>query len=309
MGLLRRIVGSIVGLGILTGEFWVERFVPQSIFEMLGVATLPDEIRKSWVGAMWSVDHLRFWLPIALGLAVICWANWEEIKMRLHSSVTRWLAVGALIVASFFISSLLPEGLGQPTRSNGPPLIPATPPSSSGDVPIGRDNNGQICTTGANCTFTPAPAPRSDIPPSSQSVTGDCNNVVGPNNSGPVNNNCNPKPIVSASAQSQHRTNDPGASWQTVFTISTTGPIQTGDLKLTCDAPCVKAGIGRISAYGFNSGANGPVPGEPNTVLYQLGPEPLSPGQNIVVVAYSNTPVVVISGAIGSYPIHFEAAK
>jgi hypothetical protein len=33
------------------------------------------------------------------------------------------------------------------------------PPTPSGGINVGHDNNGQVCTSGANCTFTQPPAP------------------------------------------------------------------------------------------------------------------------------------------------------
>jgi hypothetical protein len=133
-----------------------------------------------------------------------------------------------------------------------------------------------------------------------------------PNNQGIVTqgqsggtNIINPAPIITASPQVQSRSNDPAAPWQTMFTISATASVQTGDLRLACSGPCLKAGIGRINKFGFASGSNGPVPGDPNSVIYELSPETLSPGQSIAVGVFSAEPVTVVSGTIGAYKINF----
>jgi len=149
MGNLRRWVGSGVGLWIILLEPIIEGFVPKSIFEMLGIASLPDELHKWWTGAMWSVDHLRLWLPIALGLAVICWANWRDITIRIHSSTSRWLAVVGLVVGSFIISGLLPEVVAG-TPSNERFAQTGTPgglvaPNNSGIITQGQ--TGDIIVT------------------------------------------------------------------------------------------------------------------------------------------------------------------
>lgn len=125
-------------------------------------------------------------------------------------------------------------------------------------------------------------------------------NIVSP---GPII--INPGPIITASPQVQSRSSDPAAPWQTMFTISTTAPAQTGDLRLTCSGPCLKAAIGRINKFGFMSGSNGPVPGDPNSVIYELGPETLLPGQSVAVGVFSVEPVTVVSGTIGAYKINF----
>jgi hypothetical protein len=150
-------------------------------------------------------------------------------------------------------------------------------------------------------------APGGNNPPSiSQHSTGACSpNIVGSNNT----NSCADRPRVNASPQTRRETGDPAAPWETIFTISTTRPIQTGDLRLTCSGPCIKAEIGRINQFEFMSGSNGPSPGDPNTVTFQLAPEPLSPKQAITVAVYSMNPVTVLSGSIGVYKITFHGAQ
>jgi hypothetical protein len=151
-----------------------------------------------------------------------------------------------------------------------------------------------------------APAGESTTPLIQQNSTGDCSpNINGNGNT--TTTNCNTKPRISASPQKQSQSNNPAMPWQTTFTISTTAPIQAGSLKLTCSGPCLQAGIERISNFELVSGSNGPVPGDPNTVLYELKPEPLSAGRSVSVAVYSANPVTVVSGSIGDYPIEFPA--
>lgn len=139
--------------------------------------------------------------------------------------------------------------------------------------------------------------------PISQSNTGGCNQqVVGGNNN---INNCNALPVVTASAQIQQETGDPKAPWVVLFTITTTSLTQTGDLRLTCSGPVIKAGISRINPMEFISGTNGADPNDPDTVVYELGPEMLSPGKVVRVAVYSRQPIKVLSGSIGPNRIHF----
>ena len=138
-------------------------------------------------------------------------------------------------------------------------------------------------------------------PTITQRSTGDCSpNIVGSNNT----NNCNPVPTISASSQTQAPGGRLGGAWQSTFAITTNVPIQTGDLKLTCDRPCLLAIVDRNFAR--ESGANGPVQGDPNTVLYQLGAETLEPGYNLVVGVVSENPAKVISGSVGLHKIHIN---
>ena len=115
----------------------------------------------------------------------------------------------------------------------------------------------------------------------------------------------NPPPTVSASKQVQRQTGDPATPWSTVFTISSTGVVVTGDLRLKCTGAVLKAGIGRINPASLITGSNGPDPNDPATAVYQLGSEVLSPGRQIPVAVYSYNPVTVLSGTIGSQEIHF----
>lgn len=121
--------------------------------------------------------------------------------------------------------------------------------------------------------------------------------------------NTNAPTRVMASEQRQIRTNDPLRPWATVFTITSTGLIATGDLKLKCTGPAIRAAIERINPYSLITGNNGPDPKDPTTVVYELGPEMLSAGRSISVSVYSKDPVTVISGSIGGSPILFQAQK
>jgi hypothetical protein len=97
----------------------------------------------------------------------------------------------------------------------------------------------------------------------------------------------------------------PNGEWLTSFTVSSNVLLQTGDLKLLCDGPVLRAGISRINPAGFSSGGNGPNPSNPNEAVYELGPEMLSPGAVVVIGVYSNNPVRVLSGSLGNQAITF----
>lgn len=120
--------------------------------------------------------------------------------------------------------------------------------------------------------------------------------------------NTSPPPQVMASAQRQQAPSQPGAPWLTEFSISATATIQTGDLRLRCSGPAMRAGIERINPYQLITGGNGPDPRDSTLVVYELGPETLSAGRSIAVQVFSAAPVSVLSGHIGEHPIQFPAS-
>jgi hypothetical protein len=112
-------------------------------------------------------------------------------------------------------------------------------------------------------------------------------------------------PQVIASPQTTRRTGNPRMPWETSFTITSNALVKTGDLRLKCNGPVIRAGISRINPASFISGSNGPDPKDANTVVYELGPEMLSPGQVVTIAVYSKEPVSVVSGQIGPQAIIF----
>jgi hypothetical protein len=116
---------------------------------------------------------------------------------------------------------------------------------------------------------------------------------------------CAPPVRVSASAQIRQQTGDPNAPWATSFTIHTNALVQTGDLRLKCSGPVLRAGISRINPMILITGRNGPDTNDPNTVVYELSPEMLSPGKVVTIAVYSKEPVMVLSGTIGQQEIVF----
>jgi hypothetical protein len=117
--------------------------------------------------------------------------------------------------------------------------------------------------------------------------------------------NCVPEMKIIASAQTQGQTGNPEMPWMTSFTISTNMLVQTGDLKLKCDGPVLKAGISRINPANLITGNNGPSSSDPNEAIYELGPEMLSPGKIVTIGVYSKLPVSVLSGSLGQQKIIF----
>jgi hypothetical protein len=135
-----------------------------------------------------------------------------------------------------------------------------------------------------------------------QNSTGDCSpNIIGSGNT----NTCNEQPKVLASKQELKASGNPAMPWVVEFTISTSALVQTGDLRLKCSGPALLAAISRINPMGFSSGTNGPLKDDPTTVVYELGPEMLSPGKSVSIAVYSRVPVTVLSGTIGPNRIIF----
>ena len=79
--------------------------------------------------------------------------------------------------------------------------------------------------------------------------------------------NINPAPRVLASPQTQRQTGDPQMPWSTIFSIRATGLVVTGDLKLKCTGPVIKASVGRINPSSLITGSNGPDPIDPTVVV------------------------------------------
>jgi hypothetical protein len=135
-----------------------------------------------------------------------------------------------------------------------------------------------------------------------QYSTGDCSpNNIGSNNT----TNCNNQPRITASRQKQRETGDPDVPWETSFTITTTALVQTGDLRLKCSGPVLKAGVSRINSSSLSTGNNGPDVSDSRTAVYELGPEMLSPGKIVTIAVYSKKPITVVSGTIGEQQIIF----
>jgi hypothetical protein len=162
-----------------------------------------------------------------------------------------------------------------------------------------------VVTPDKKPSLTPhKPSPQSKPPVITQSSTGDCSpNIVGNNNS-PT---CVPTPKLVATQQLQQQM--PDGDWLTSFSVSSNVLMQTGDLKLLCDGPVLRAGISRINPASFISGGNGPNPSNPNEAIYQLGPEMLSPGVPVVLGAYSHSPLHVKSGTLGKQVITIANQK
>jgi hypothetical protein len=135
-----------------------------------------------------------------------------------------------------------------------------------------------------------------------QQSNGDCSpNMIGSGNT----NNCNQPPRVIASVQTQEKTGDPDVPWENHFTLASTGIIQTGDLRLKCNGPVIRAGISRINPAELITGSNGPDPNDANTVVYELGQETMSPKQTVTITVYSRERISVLSGTIGYEQIVF----
>ena len=114
-------------------------------------------------------------------------------------------------------------------------------------------------------------------------------------------------PHVTASVQRTVRSNEPEGLWVTSFTLKADKATTTGDLKLTCSGPCVRAAMGHVDSYVFMSGGTGaPDPSDPNIVVYEERPEPMASGQVVRVAVYSKEPVKVVSGWLGGNAIEFR---
>jgi hypothetical protein len=174
------------------------------------------------------------------------------------------------------------------TRASTPRSLRRQPPTNTPAViQKGTDNDQTVIQGGAVLQ---------------QNSTGDCSpNIIGSGNT----NTCNEQPKVLASKQQLKASGNPAMPWVVEFTISTSALTQTGDLQLKCSGPALLAAISRINPMEFISGSNGPLKDDPTTVVYELGPEMLSPGKLVSIAVYSRAPVSVLSGTIGPNRIIF----
>ncbi len=264
------------------------------------------------------------WVFLAAGLiALLVYFK----KGRGERRWPRYIVVGAPLVLLAVVAVLL--GWKATHRRIAP--IPSPPPAAdaknappkedSKDQPTAKTDAGVKKTPGekketskATGTTQQGKEAGTTVPSSSSA-----NSSVGTVNAGPCSvlqvggtgnratgGTCGPPaPEVLASQQVKRESGDPSAPWMTTFTINATGQVITGTLRLKCTGRVVKAGIGRINPFQFMPGSNGPDPGDPTVVVYELSPEPLSPGRLISVTVYSLEPVTVVSGRIGEQVIHF----
>jgi hypothetical protein len=280
----------------------------------------------------WYESNL-LWVPISLGVGIIltvvsamkhdlCWLlllAWLCFGLGASAALkrTRHFLSGTISAALVLAGALflVKMWLCPSNTSSGAHIPDASSPSS----PTGRIEQPPSQTSIESATATTSvpttpktPAePSAAIPRSSRSdsiinsAPGGIAISGGTVNNPTVNNNFAPAVKVTASAQVRRETGNPDAPWETRFTISTNVLVQTGDLRLKCSGPVISAGLSRINPMSLVTGSNGPDPNDRNQVVYELGPEMLSPGKVITIVVYSKDPVTVISGSIGQQEITF----
>ena len=265
---------------------------------------------------------LKWQLSIAIYIFLACVCAWSFWKYAVPHK-RRLIRYGGAFLFFFVIVVIGIFGTAKQYHREHPIIdTPSTPPTPAGQKETAaragnpRSNSvpGQT-TQGLTGTGT---ATKSTTPPSravtehrtapgasiQQNSTGDCSpNNIGSGNT--FNVNCAPQPKVIATPQVQKQTGNPAMPWEVGFTISSTALVQTGDLRLTCNGPTIRAAISRINPDFFASGNNGPSKDDPDTVVYELEPETLSPGKAVTIVVYSKEPIKVISGSIGSQNIIF----
>jgi hypothetical protein len=122
---VRRVLGSIVGLATIS----VEWLAPHKVIDLLAIINAPDDIHKLWGVVMWSATHFATWAPIALGVAIICWANWPAMRSRFPSDgLTRWGLILGLLALSWFVPTERFYGdISVPQKSiskDEPPALP-----------------------------------------------------------------------------------------------------------------------------------------------------------------------------------------
>jgi hypothetical protein len=138
----RRIGGSILGFGIIA----VDRLAPHWMLDLFAIINAPTDLHKVWWIITWSWTHFALWAPLVIGLAIICWANWEILNALLPSN-RFWRAgmILLLLVASYFIplenyADQTPQHIGY--GGGGAQYAPGTGRGGKGgDVLIKGDRN------------------------------------------------------------------------------------------------------------------------------------------------------------------------
>jgi hypothetical protein len=229
---------------------------------------------------------------VALAAALRSWKSWVGAILALFVGWVFLFGYSLFSVAYKDHQDLL-AAKGKPCPLRTSPLV--IPPQK---VPKGIQAQTHITQKGNNNTANPGTVTgHVDVKPCGVFQNGGSNNTASPN--------CVPEVKITASAQTQGQTGNPEMPWITSFTISTSVLVQTGDLKLKCDGPVLKAGISRINPASLITGNNGPNPSDPNEAIYELGPEMLSPGKIVTIGVYSKLPVSVLSGSLGQQKIIF----
>jgi Domain of unknown function (DUF4062) len=284
----------------------------------------------------WYESNL-LWVPISLGVGIIltvvsamkhdlCWLlllAWLCFGLGACAALrrTRYFLSGTISAAVVLAGALFLVKMWLcPSTAGSGAHIPESPSSSSptgrNEQPSSQTSIGAAATQIAKTTSVPTtsktpakPSAPTSRPSRSESIINNAPGGIaisgGTVNSPTVNNNFAPAVKVTASAQTRRETGNPDAPWETRFTISTNVLVQTGDLRLKCSGPVIRAGVSRINPMSLATGSNGPDPKDQNEVVYELGPEMLSPGKVITIVVYSKNPVTVISGSIGRQEITF----
>jgi hypothetical protein len=143
---------SLGGLAFIVFDVvWFRR-----LLELLGVLSVPDELHKLWGIMMWSAAHILAWVPIAIGLTIICFANWQWLRSKIPNDLARYAALIALLIGVYFIPTekyaanieVRPATIPttQPTvpENNSPITNSITPTPPSGDGTVVR-KNGEEC--------------------------------------------------------------------------------------------------------------------------------------------------------------------
>lgn len=263
-------------------------------------------------------------LAIACGLLIYGLVKWETIAhwpewLRTSSGWLVFLVFAGLVawqvsrqrekdhspaVGNPNVSPLrqkFPPAIADEEKSLTPITIPVKRPPSS--VPIVK----AFDKANAPTSQPSVPTPRQSTYGGQTCIGSAC--AQGPGAQATYNQLGAPLPKVTATPQMQRQTGDPNRPWQTVFSVTSNVPVQTGDLRLKCTGPVLLAGISRINPMSFVSGSNGPDPNEPNRFVYELSPEPFPAGKPVMIAVYSTIPVTVVSGTIGSNPIVFRGSK
>ena len=145
------------GMLLIVFDWLIMHAIPQTFFDWIGLAGLPEETRQ-WAMAMtWSANHARFWLPIGVGLSIIIWANWRAINSRTGSGFWNFGLFGAVLILSFLLSG---------ERS----IIKAAPPAFQRDEAQSHNQKAQPAV-GDNNTILYAQPPQN---------MGSGNTIVGP---------------------------------------------------------------------------------------------------------------------------------
>ncbi len=160
-----------------------DRFLPKNFYEFIGFAALPGEFQQWRDAFVWSIPRFCLWIPVAFGLSIIIWGNWEWLATKIRNRIVRTVLAVIALPVSYIIPGL--SGSNQQISSPTTVLSGSQTGTGAGFGGVGINNGSTI-----NNFYPPlsptaqstASRPQSDCPPGSAICISDSDDVKIENN-------------------------------------------------------------------------------------------------------------------------------